>query len=96
MNIILRSLHRSFTLLFAFIEREGEMSKWGKRKDEEEYSEGDAPVSKVAKKDTGDDSDSEDIVVCQVSLSLSLSLSTVVSFNIYMNACLICGGDFGV
>ncbi|XP_052191536.1 RNA polymerase II transcriptional coactivator KIWI-like [Diospyros lotus] len=50
------------------------MSKRGKRKDEEEYSEGDAPVSKVAKKDTGDDSDSEDIFVCQISKNRRVSV----------------------
>ncbi|XP_059656303.1 RNA polymerase II transcriptional coactivator KIWI-like [Cornus florida] len=50
------------------------MSKWGKRKDDEEYaSEGDAPPKKTSKKDSTDDSD-DDIVVCEISKNRRVSV----------------------
>ncbi|KAM7509084.1 hypothetical protein LguiA_019537 [Lonicera macranthoides] len=49
------------------------MSKWGKRKDEEEYtSDGDAPPKKTAKKDSSDESD--DIIVCEISKNRRVSV----------------------
>ncbi|KAA8531161.1 hypothetical protein F0562_005925 [Nyssa sinensis] len=43
------------------------MSKWGKRKGEEDYaSDGDGPTKKTPKRESADDSD-DDIVVCEIS-----------------------------